>query len=140
VSVAAASTPCAARRSSAEAAPNTAERTSGWKNRTRAPTWTRPASCAGPAAPGSIPARALARHSSAASPAGSAAASSTSRRVGSGSSSSRRRKLSSIRPGSPAVPPNPGPPASSAGVMPRGSSSSASGFPAVSATIRSITV
>ena len=50
-----------------------------------------------------------------------------------------RRKLSSIRPGSPVVPPNPGPPASSAGVMPRGSSSSASGFPAVSATIRSIT-
>ena len=49
------------------------------------------------------------------------------------------RKLSSIRPASAGAPGSPKPPARSAGVSPRGSSSSASGLPRVSATIRSRT-
>ena len=53
--------------------------------------------------------------------------------------SSRRRKLSSIRPDSGTAPGSPNPPASSAGVTPRGSSSSASGLPRVSVTIWSRT-
>ena len=63
------------------------------------------------------------------SPDGSAAASSSSRRVCSGRASSCRGKLSSIRPVSGAAPGSPNPPASSAGLSPRGSSSSASGLP-----------
>ena len=56
-----------------------------------------------------------------------------------GSASSRRRKLSSIRPDSGIASGRANPPASSAGVTPRGSSTSASGLPAASATIRSWT-
>ena len=86
-----------------------------------------------------MPSRPAARHTSDRSPYGSAAATSSSRRVWSGSASSCRRKLCSIRPGSGIAPGSPNPPASSAGVSPFGSSSSASGLPCVSATIRSRT-
>ena len=74
------------------------------------------------------------------SPDGSAAASRSSRRVAGGSAASRRTKPSSIRRRQRhrrRAAPNP--PASSPGVSPRGSSSSASGLPRVSATIRSRT-
>ena len=77
-----------------------------------------------------MPSRPAARHTSDRSPDGSAAASCSSRRVWSGRASSWRAKLSSIRPVSGAAPGRPNPPASSAGVSPRGSSSSASGLPA----------
>ena len=85
------------------------------------------------------PSRPAARQISARSPDGSAAASSTSLRVSAGNASSWRAKLSSMRPISGVAPGRPNPPASSAGVSPRGSSSSASGFPRVSAMIRSRT-
>ena len=86
-----------------------------------------------------MPSRLAARHTSDRSPDGSAAATSSSRRACSGRASSCRAKLSSIRPASGVAPGRPNPPASSAGVSPRGSSSSASGFPRVSAMIRSRT-
>jgi hypothetical protein len=87
-----------------------------------------------------MPSRAAARHTSDRSPDGSAAAtSSSSRRACSGSASSCRAKLSSIRPASGVAPGRPNPPASCAGVSPRGNSRSASGFPRVSAMIRSRT-
>ena len=86
-----------------------------------------------------IPSRPAARHTSDRSPDGSAAASCSSRRVPAGRAASWRAKLSSIRPDSGAAPGRPNPPASSAGVNPRGSSSNASGLPRVSATIRSRT-
>ena len=73
------------------------------------------------------------------SPDGSAAASCSSRRAWGGSASICRRKLSSIRPDSGRAPGSPNPPASCAGVSPRGSSSNASGLPRVSATIWSRT-
>jgi hypothetical protein len=73
------------------------------------------------------------------SPVGSAAASSSSRRVSAGNASIRRRKLSSIAPAAGPRPGSPNPPASSAGVHPRGSSNSASGLPRASATIWSRT-
>ena len=80
-----------------------------------------------------------ARHSSSGSPSGSAAASSNRRRASSESAWSRRTKLSSIRPERLCAPSRPKPPASCVAVSPRGSSSSASGFPRVSAMIRSRT-
>jgi hypothetical protein len=80
-----------------------------------------------------------ARHSSAGLPTGSAAANSSTRCVSSGSRSTRCRKLSSIRPDSGNASGSPNPPANSAGASPRGSSRRASGFPCVSATIRSAT-
>ena len=83
--------------------------------------------------------RSAARPITAASPAASAAATRSSRRVSGGSDCTRRRKLCSIRLGSSRASGRPKPPASSAGVSPRGSSSSASGLPRVSATIRSRT-
>ena len=86
-----------------------------------------------------MPSRSAARHSSARSPDGSAAASCSSRRVWAGRASSWRPKLASIRPVSGVTAGRPNPPASSAGVSPRGSSSSASGLPRVSAMIRSRT-
>ncbi len=52
---------------------------------------------------------------------------------------SLRRKLSSIRPDSPDASNKPNPPASCAGVNPRGNSNNANGFPRVSATSRSRT-
>ena len=55
------------------------------------------------------------------------------------STSSRRTKLSSIRPDSACASSSPKPPASCVAVKPRGSSSNASGFPRVSAMIRSRT-
>ena len=60
-------------------------------------------------------------------------------RVSSGSDSSCRRKLCSIRFASGATLGSSNPPASSAGVRPRGSSRSASGFPRASAMTRSRT-
>ena len=80
-----------------------------------------------------------ARRSSTGSPDGSAAASWTSRRAWTGKVSSCRRKPSSIRPDRGAASGRPNPPASSVGVNARGSSSSASGLPCVSAMIRSRT-
>ena len=80
-SVASASARWTSRRSGAGAARYAAERTSGWRNRTRAAISTRPAACAGPAASGPMPSRSAARHSSGTSPSGSAAASSNNRRV-----------------------------------------------------------
>ena len=77
-----------------------------------------------------MPSRPAARHTSTGSPDGSAAASCSSRRVWAGRASSCRREA---RPRSGrtagAAPGRPNPPASSAGVSPRGSSSSASGLP-----------
>ena len=86
-----------------------------------------------------MPSSAAARHTSTGSPSGSAAATRSKRRVEGGSGASRSRKLCSIRSdnGGPSDIQNP--PASSAGVKRRGSSSSASGLPRVSATIRSRT-
>jgi hypothetical protein len=48
----------------------------------------------------------------------------------------QRSRVSSIRPDSPGASSKPNPPASSAGVKPRGNSNNASGLPRVSATIR----
>ena len=62
-------------------------------------------------------------------PAGAAAGS------GPGRACTRRRKLSSMLPARGTAPGSPNPPASWAGVNPRGSSSKASGLPRVSATI-----
>ena len=76
---------------------------------------------------------------SARSPVGSAAATASSSRVCSGRLSTCLRKFSRIRPGNGSASGNPKPPASSADERPRGSSSNASGFPRVSATIRSAT-
>ncbi len=86
-----------------------------------------------------MPSPAAARHTNTGSPVGSAAATRSKSRVDGGSGASRSRKLCSIRPGTAGPPDRPNPPASSAGVRPRGSSSSASGLPRVSATIRSRT-
>ena len=72
-------------------------------------------------------------------PAGSAAATRSNSRVEGGSGASRSVKLCSIRPDNAGPSDSPNPPASSAGVKPRGSSSNASGLPRVSATIRSRT-
>ena len=88
---------------------------------------------------GAIPSRSAARQRRVTSPIGSAAAVSSSRRESGGSDSKRRRKLRSIRPDSGSPSGSPNPPASSAGVRPWGSSSSASGLPRVSATMRSRT-
>ena len=86
---------------------------------------------------GLMPSSSVARHTSNGSSSGSAAATSNSMRVSAGSGVSCRWKLSSIRLGSGAADPNPQ--VSSARVNPRGSSSSASGLPRVSAMIRSRT-
>ena len=80
-----------------------------------------------------------ARQTRAGSPVGSAAATRRRRREEAGSFAIRRRKLASIRP---AIGTDAGrvkPPASSAGVNPRGSSSKASGLPRASARMRSRT-
>ena len=87
------------------------------------------------AAPGSIPTRSAARHTTSGSPTGSAAASCSSRRVSAGRASSRRRKPFSM----PATVGTAKPPASSAGLKQRGRASRASGLPRVSATTRSRT-
>ena len=116
-----------------------AERTSGCRNRTPVPNSARPASTAGAAASAPIPTRSAARHTSERSPVGSAAASSSSRRVWSGSASIRCTKFSSMLPASGTAPGRPNPPARSACVSPRGSSSKANGLPRVSDTIRSRT-
>ena len=137
-SVTSASARCAARRSGSDAAEYTADRTSGCRNRTRVPISSNPSAWAATAAEAGIPSRSAARHTSTGSPVGSAAATSSSDRVSAGSASSRRRKPCSIRAGT-ARPTSPNPPASCAGLSPRGSSSSASGLPFVSATIRSRT-
>ena len=89
--------------------------------------------------PDRMPSRPAARHSSSGSPTGSAAASCTSRSVSGGRASSRRRKPSSIPADSPSDAGTAKPPASSAALIPRGSSSSASGLPWVSSMIRSRT-
>ena len=86
-----------------------------------------------------MPSAATARHTNTGSPAGSPAATRSKSRVDGGSGASRSRKLCLIRPATAGAPDSPNPPASSAGVRPRGSSSSASGLPRVSATIRSRT-
>ena len=80
-----------------------------------------------------------ARHSKVTSPTGSAAAVSSSRRVSAGSDSSLRWKLCSIRFARGVTSSSPNPPASSAGLNPRGNSSRASGLPRDSATTRSRT-
>ena len=116
-----------------------ADRTRGWRNRTRAPSSSRPAAWAGVAAPVSMPCFSTARHNSVTSPVGSAAAVSNSRRVSSGSAWTCRWKLCSIRLATAGAPGSPKPPASSAAVNPSGSCSSASGFPRASAMIRSRT-
>ena len=85
------------------------------------------------------PSLSIARQSRIASPVGSTAAVRSRRRVSAPSGVSRRMKLSSTRLASGIVAGSPNPPASSAGVKPRGSSSSAKGLPRVSATIRSRT-
>ena len=82
---------------------------------------------------------AAACHTSSGSPTGSAAAISSSRRVPAGRSPSRDRKPSSARPGQAGASGSPNPPASSSGVSPLASSSTAPGLPRVSATIRSRT-
>ena len=138
-SVASASARCATRRSCGGAARYDADRTSGCRKLTRSPIASNPAVSAGPTASVAIPSRSAARHSSVGSPIGSAAAMSNNRWVSGGSSSIRRRKPSSIRPDSSDTSSTPNPPASSAGVRLRGSSSNASGLPRVSATIRSRT-
>ena len=79
-SVASASARWTRRRSSGAAPPYTADRTSGWRKRTCAPSSIRPASAAGAPAPASIPSAAAALQSSSGSPTGSAAATSSSRR------------------------------------------------------------
>ena len=86
-----------------------------------------------------MPSRSAARHTSTGSPTGSAAATSSNERVCSGRASSRRRKLSWMLADSGTALGRANPPASSAGVNPRGSSNSASGLPRASATIRSRT-
>ena len=58
------------------AARYTADRTSGYRNTTRSPIASNPASAAGASAPVAIPSRSAARHTSAGSPVGSAAATS----------------------------------------------------------------
>ena len=75
--------------------PYAAERTSGWRNRTRTPMSTRPASIAGAASSGPVPSRPAACHKSGGSPVGSAAATGAAA-VRSAKPASRRRKLSSI--------------------------------------------
>ena len=98
-----------------------------------------PSASAGAAASAPIPSCSAARHSRVTSPTGSAAAASSSRCVSTGSDPIRRRKLCSMRLASGRASGRPNPPASSAAVKPRGSSSKASGLPRVSATIRSRT-
>ncbi len=80
-----------------------------------------------------------ARSSKAGSPVGSAAARSSSRCASVGSCCTRRRKLASIRSGSDPSLGSPKPPASPCAENSRGSSSSASGLPRVSASIRART-
>ena len=116
-----------------------ADRTRGWRNRTRAPSSSRPAAWAGEAAPVSMPCFSTARHNSVTSPVGSAAAVSNNRRVSSGSAWTCRWKLCSIRLATADALGSPKPPASSAAVNPSGSCTSASGFPRASAMILSRT-
>ena len=98
-----------------------------------------PASIAGDASGGPTPSALAAAHTVTASPVGSAAATVRKRCVAGGSSATRRRKLSWICPAIGKSAGMPNPPANSAGVRSRGHSTSASGFPRVSATIRSRT-
>ena len=86
-----------------------------------------------------MPSDRAARQTSARSPDGSAAASTTSRRVSAGKAASRRSKARPAWPVGDTARGSPNPPASWAGLSPSGSSSSAVGFPPVSATIRSLT-
>ena len=138
-SVAAASARCASRCWFASAAPYTAERTSGCRNTTAPSSLSKPSDSTACAAVSGIPSCCAARHRSAGSPTGSAAASSSSCRASRGSRASRRVKLCSMPVESGSATGRPKPPASWAGDSPRGSSISASGFPPVSATIRSRT-
>ncbi len=92
-SLAFASASCTSRRWSGVAAWYTAERISGWRNRTWSSTSSSPASVACVNAPGSVESCSAARHSNAASPSGSAAASSISRCVASGKAATRRSVL-----------------------------------------------
>ncbi len=133
-SVACASARCTSWRSLIDAVPYTADRTNGCRKRTRLPKSTKPDATAGPAASGSTPSCRAARHTSTGSPTGSVAAMSNSRRDDAGSGASRRMKLASIRPDSGPATATPNPPASSAPVIPRGSSNRANGFPRASAT------
>jgi hypothetical protein len=98
-----------------------------------------PSTSAGASASSPIPSRRAAAPTSIGSPSGSAAAISSISPVSAGSASTRRRKLASIRPTSNGESGVPKPPASSALVRPRVSSSRASGLPLVSATIRATT-
>ena len=108
---------------------------SGWRKRTRIPSSINPASSAGLPASPLIPRRSAARHNRLTSPTGSAAATSSRRWVSRGSDRTRWTKVSSTRLATGRASGSPNPPASSAGVNPRGSSSNASGLPRVSATI-----
>ena len=94
-----------------------------------------PASTAGAAAWTGIPSLSAARHTSDGSPDGSAAASCSSRRVWAAEHRSAAGSSPRSGPSSERAPGSPNPPASSAGVSPRGSSSNAKGLPRVSATI-----
>ena len=141
-SVASASARCARCRSSGDRAPGRSPSgPAGWRKRPARRTRAARRLGAGAAASAPIPSRSAARHSSVGSPIGSAAATSGSR-CGRGRerARARRRKLSSIRPGQRQRGRQP----EAAGELarastPRGSSSSASGLPRVSATIRSRT-
>ena len=89
-------------RSCGEAARYTADRASGWRNRTCLPNSISPAAAAaGAAAVAGTPSRSAARHTTNGSPTGSAAAISSSRRVTGGRGIERRRKPSSSGPASP---------------------------------------
>ena len=105
-------------------------------NVTCSPSVIRPSISTSAAAPAETPSFSDARHSNSGSPTGSAAANNNNRRVSSQRPSSRRAKLSSILPAKAPAATSPNPPASCAGVNPRGSSNNASGFPRVSETIR----
>ena len=86
-----------------------------------------------------MPSRSAARQTSNGSPTGSAAASCRRRRESGGRASIRRRKVSSTLPETGTPPVSPKPPATSAGVKSRSSSSIASGTPRVSLMICSRT-
>ena len=112
----------------------TADRTRGCRNKTRTPISISDASRAAVSAWRGRPRRSAARHNSEGLPVGSAAARSNRRRVAGDSESRRRRKLSSIRSDSGTTLGRAKPPARSASDTPRGNSSSARGFPCVSAS------
>jgi hypothetical protein len=115
------------------------ERISGCRNSTCAPIAARPPRSAEAAASGSMPSCRAARHNSACEAAGSAAATASSNRVSSGRRPTRRPNASSSDPPICSGSGSSSAPASWAGDSSLATSTSASGFPPVSATIRTAT-